>query len=249
MRLDYAHRTLTFRALTDAPPGKGVAVPITFTDDSPLVEGKIDGIAGDNLLDTGNADGLIMQGYWADQHGLDAKMRSGFHLAGYGLGGATNTWASRADFEIAGAKFSRTVAFYTEDKKGAFSSRTESGNIGNLILKNFTLSFDYARNTIWFDRNAEPETAWVFTRAGFNFHKDKPDAFVVSSVVPGTPAADAGMKPGDEIHAANSQSANVLMDWDLRRMMEKAAGSKLTLSMTRDGKPINATMTLRELLP
>ena len=248
MRLDYRKQTLTFRPLSSAPKGRGVAVPIRFTDDTPLVSAKIDGMAGDNALDTGDADALVMQGRWADAHGLGPKMRSGFRLSGLGMGGATNTWGSRANLEIAGIGFPHTVAYYTEDKKGSFSSRTEAGNIGNTIFSNFTLCFDYARDVIWFEYvpglPAEP-----FARAGFNFYKQEREFFVVSSVVPMTPAAEAGVSIGDKIMAVNGTPAVSLTDWDLRRLMRETPGTKMILSIQRNGRPKRLTVTLRELMP
>ena len=127
MRLDYHAKTLTFRPFGGAAPARGTPVTLSFTDDIPLITARIDGVAGDNALDTGDAATLIVQGHWANANGLGAKMRTGYQTAGFGSGGITRSWASRADLQVAGVDFPRTVAFYSDDAKGSFSSRTEAG--------------------------------------------------------------------------------------------------------------------------
>jgi len=53
--------------------------------------------------------------------------------------------------ELGGVKLPRVIGRYAEDRKGAFSSRTEAGTIGNEVLANFVLDFDYGNERIWFD--------------------------------------------------------------------------------------------------
>src|SRR5262249_20338935 len=125
IELNYRAQTLSLRPLPDAPPGHGVPVAISFTDDQPIFSARINGSAGDNGLDTGNSGSLVVQGRWAHSHGLAEQMRKGLVTAGFGAGGMSKHWASRADLEVAGKVFRDIVASYSEDSKGAFSSRTE----------------------------------------------------------------------------------------------------------------------------
>ncbi len=250
MELNYHAKTLTFRPIASAPPGHGTAVPISFTDDQPTYTAKIDGIAGANGLDTGNSGALVVQGIWAQNNGLRARMRQGLVTAGFGAGGMSQNWAVRADVEVAGVAFPHIVASYSEDKKGAFSSRIEAGNIGNRIYENFTLGFDYRRNIVWFDPQPGPFPApRPYPRTGMSLFKKAPDAFTVAVVLPGGPAAEAGIAAGDEIVAVNGVAANTLSGWDMGRITRGQPGTKLKLDFTRAGTKQSAVVTLRELLP
>jgi PDZ domain/Aspartyl protease len=250
IELNYRARTLTLRPIANAAEGRGVPVAIAFTDDQPIYTAKIDGIAGDNGLDTGNAGALVVQGRWAEANGLAQQMRKGLATAGFGAGGISQNRAVRADVEVAGVNFPRIVASYSEDKKGAFSSRTEAGNIGNQIYANFTLDFDYGRNTVWFDPvPGEPQQPVPYARAGMSIYKQAPSSFVVATVLPGGPAAQAGIAVGDQIVAVNNIPVNTLSGWDMRQLVRKPPGTKLTLDITRQSKKSMAVVILRELLP
>ncbi len=249
VRLNYRDRTLAFeRVSDDRHQGAGTAVPIVFSDHEPLLRARIDGASGDVGVDTGNSGALVVQGKWADAHGLKQKFRSGLPLSSFGSGGASSNWASRADFEMAGQHFSRVIAVYAADEKGAFSSRTESGNVGNEVLAHFTLGFDYLHGRLWF----EPVPGYLpppFSRAGVSVYKERADAFKVATVSPGTPAGEAGIKADDEIVAIDGMAAAQMSGWDFRRAVRRAPGTKLTLSIIREGHPQPTEVTLRELLP
>jgi hypothetical protein len=250
VELNYGAQTLTLRPLTDAPPGHGVPVAITFTDDQPIFSAKINGIAGDDGLDTGNSGSLIVQGRWARSNGLAEQMRKGLLTAGFGAGGMSKNWASRADLEVAGRVFRHIVARYSEDTKGAFSSRTEAGNIGNEIYENFTLSFDYRRGTVWFDPVYRPlEQQYVYPRVGISVYKQSPNAFTVATVLPNGPAAGVGIEAGDLIGAVNGVSATALSGWDFKRIVREPPGTHVRLDFTHAGQERSAIVTLRELLP
>jgi hypothetical protein len=249
LQLNYHEKTLAFEPLSSYQHrGGGIAVPIFFSDDEPLMVAKIDGLSGDVGLDTGNSGSLIVQGIWADRHGLKQQLMSGFPTLGFGMGGASSNWTSRADFEIAGHRFERIIASYAADDKGAFSSRTESGNVGNNILANFTLDFDYGRGQIWFEsvpsRGQRP-----FGRAGVTAIKERAEAFKVVAVAAGTPALDAGLKVNDEIVAVNGTPSRQLSGWDFGRAVRLPSNTKLTLSIVRAGQPQTVVLILKELLP
>ena len=249
VRLNYRDSTLSFERFSDhRPQHAGTAVPIVFSDHEPLLSAKIDGVSGDVGVDTGNSGALVIQGIWADAHGLKDKYRSGIPVQSFGSGGASPNWSVRADFEIAGQRFPRVIALYAADQKGSFSSRTESGNVGNQVLAHFTVDFDYLHGRLGF----EPVPGYVpppFSRAGVSAYKERADAFKVATVSPATPAAEAGIQVDDEIVAVDGIPSAQLSGWDLRRALRRAPGTKLSLSIVRAGQPQTAVLTLRELLP
>jgi hypothetical protein len=250
VELDYRAQTLALRSLATSAAGHGIEVPITFTDDQPIFRARINGIDGDNGLDTGNSGSLVVQGRWAQANGLAGRMRKGLLTAGFGAGGISKNWASRVDLEVAGVAFPGTIARYAEDRKGAFSSRTEAGNVGNEIYENFRLTFDYRRGLVWFDPvpGAQPMRP-VFPRAGLSVYKEAADAFTVATVLPGSPAAKAGIVTGDRIIAVNDVAASELSYWDWRRCVRQPVGTVLRLRVAHHGVGRSAELALAELLP
>ena len=126
-------------------------MPITFDDDMPSLEGRIDGVTGLIALDTGNSSTMVVQSVWARKHGLAERLKRGIETVSYG--GASRNWASRiATLEIGDTVLKRSIVRYAEDKVGAFSSRTEAANIGTDTLANFVLDFDYGRRDLVYAR-------------------------------------------------------------------------------------------------
>ncbi len=77
---------------------------------------------------------------------------------------------------------------------------------------------------------------------GLNVARDGA-ALVVREVAPGSPAASAGVRPGDILRRADGVALDA-PEALRERIQSKASGEKLTLSLARDGKPVELSATL-----
>jgi len=250
MRVDYPGKALTLRKLGGAPaPRTGRPMPITFDDDMPLLEGRLDGIPGLFALDIGNSGTTVVQHVWARQHGMAERLKRGVETVSYGAGGASPNWASRIDtLEVGGTVLERPIVRYAEDKAGAFSSQTEAANIGTDVLANFVLDFDYRRGVIGFDYRpgfAPPP----FNRSGMRAIKEGPDSFRVALVVPGSPAAIAGIVRDESIIAVDGVVAAQMSGRDLFRKLVQPVGTDVAFTVRGRGGDRVATVKLADLLP
>ena len=176
-------------------------------------------------------------------------MKAGLETASFGAGGVSRNWASRVDrFEIGGITLDRLVARYAEDQRGAFASRTEAGNLGTQVLAHFVLDFDYrAGRMSWL---AQPGyEAPPFNRAGVRAMKEGPNDFLVVVVAKDSPGDVAGVRAMDRIVALDGAPAARLSGADFNETVAKREGTVVTFDLMRDGKPVVAKVTLRELLP
>jgi predicted aspartyl protease len=249
-RLDYRNHTLTFWPRESyQQAGSGHAVPITFTDDIPLLQAQLNGVPGDFALDTGNTGSLLVQHVWADHHGFADEMKRGIPMVTFGSGGASQSWASRiSDFEIAGSSFHHVVAVYAEGEQGALSSRTEAGNIGSGILQNFALDFDYSHDRIWFD--PVPDFAPPpFSLSGLVLFKNDPKTIVVARTMENGPAAEAGLRQGDAIIKIGDENVGTLSMTEVMRLLQQAPGTRVPITWSRDGHEFSAFLVLKEMLP
>jgi len=249
-RLDYPNAQLTLRKLGGfRHTTGGVAVPIVFDDDEPLLMGKINGVPGLVGLDTGNASTLIVQPVWARRHGLADTLKRGLELVSYGAGGASPNWASRVrSVEVGGVDLPQQIVRYAEDKAGAFSSRTEAANIGTDTLSNFVLDFDYKRGVIWFEFRPG-HVSRPFNRAGVSALKEDPGSFRVVLVLPDSPAAQTGLAPDDRIVAVDGVPAEKMSGRNLADKLVQPPGTDVVLAVTRGGVARTAVLSLREMLP
>ncbi|MBV8659324.1 MAG: aspartyl protease family protein [Burkholderiales bacterium] len=249
-RIDYAQRSLTLTKLDQYHySGRGVAVPIRFFDDMPLVDIRIDGHDGVAAVDTGNGGTMIVQGIWAQQQGIADQLKAGLKTVSYGTGGASTNWSSRVGkVEIGGLSVDHPIGRYAEDSAGAFSSRTEAANIGTDILSNFAVEFDYGRGVVWL----EPQVGHVpepYNRSGIRASKTEPDTFHVALVNPGSPGDLAGLKQGDTIISVDSVAASALSGRDLLDKFIQPVGTEVRLAVRRDNAVHDLRVRLAEMLP
>jgi serine protease Do len=83
-------------------------------------------------------------------------------------------------------------------------------------------------------------TAQTDVRAGLT------RGFTVQTVVPGSPAARAGIRAGDVIVKSRSRQLRNAYDWDAE-LLELRAGEKLTVIVRRDGRDMPITLVVADL--
>jgi serine protease Do len=68
---------------------------------------------------------------------------------------------------------------------------------------------------------------------------------IVETVVPGSPAASAGVKVGDQILKANDKSINNYFAWESVRL-DLRVGDRVALQLKRDGSDVNVTLRVAD---
>ena len=252
VQLDRARRTFTLTPIASfkgTPPG--IALAIHFNEDAPLVSGTFDGIAGEFELDSGDAGPAIVEGYWATQQGLDQGLRRGIPWSGSSVGGEYGEMLTRHDLSVGPLQLPHEIVSYVGvTERGSESTHMQAGVIGESSLRRFDMTYDYGHRRVWIDPEAKLP-AQPFNRSGLRLRRDTADRFVVVFVVPGSPAAAAGLIPGDRVVAVNSQPAGKLSAADISLMSGGPVGSRLDLLVASQGNGPAQLRSLRlvEMLP
>ncbi len=104
----------------------------------------------------------------------------------------------------------------------------ELSAIGGGILKYFSVTFDQEHDRMWFQRDATDPVALPGRRStGLSFSKT-PAYWRIVGVIPGSPAGEAGVEPGDLVTAINGEP---VARWDTRRyeqLMSNAEEARFT---------------------
>lgn len=152
-RLDLANDTVELAADARAFAGSGVAVPMTFDDRQPQVDGALDGIPATITIDTGSVSSADVNTPFVHAHDLVARYHataSGYPIVG--LGGPVRAFYARADELRLGELRVRDVPLLlTEATAGAESNPTVAINVGDQVLRRYTLVLDYRAGTLRFD--------------------------------------------------------------------------------------------------
>ena len=155
--IDYPAETISFSQSEELPtsPGRRVTVPFYSDGHSIYVEAEVDSVRGLFRLDTGDGNTVTLFPNFAklNKLGQDAGESAS---SGGGVGGKVSSRpVTLSRFVLAGAEFRGVPARLSENKAGAFASRSIAGNIGGGLLRCFRITIDYAGRALTFD--SEPE--------------------------------------------------------------------------------------------
>ena len=160
-RIDFANETLQLAPDARAFPGSGTRVRMTFADRQPQVDGALDGVPGAVTIDTGSAIGAEVNAPFARAHDLAARYhaaRAGGQVSG--IGGSVRVSSARADeLRLGDLRIRNVPLMLTDAAAGAESNPTVAINLGDQVLRRYTLLLDYRGGTIRFDAPAARATA------------------------------------------------------------------------------------------
>jgi membrane-associated protease RseP (regulator of RpoE activity) len=173
---------------------------------------------------------------------LLSQYATGQKLIGQGTGGSnTGQLQTLHAFDIGGHALSDVSATFTQMKSGSFAAWSQAGNLGLSVLSRFLPTFDYANQVLYLD----PETRVTTlpkNGSGMAFTKNAPDAFMVLVVRPNSPAAAAGIAPGDQIVAVNGRDAANYSWADLIALVAQPKGAKLELRVAHGAQVKDVTL-------
>lgn len=228
---------------------EGNVLTLRFTDDVPLTMAQQDGHNGIFQIDTGNSGYVLTYPQWAERNGIAPRYASGAPMPTGGVGGLFTAHIAHAHTFILGKQpLDDVVTMLTRADAGGAGNPSEAGNIGQDVLSRFNLHFDYRRQQMVLMPRANTR-ATHYATAGIRVIKKQaqPDRFQVLDVMPGSPAALAGLKQGDAIVAANGKAASTLSSYDLRAISSgQPEDTPLTLKLA-DGRVLE--MKMRDIAP
>ncbi|MEW6365718.1 MAG: aspartyl protease family protein [Acidobacteriota bacterium] len=251
VKLDYEHKIATFTTPEDfAYEGGGAVIPFTFKDQIPQVDGEVDGIAGKFTIDTGSRASLDLHAPFVEKYNLKAKYHPKVEaVTGWGVGGGARSAVTRAStLKLGPVVVPNPVTELSLQTKGAFTDTYVAGNVGAGILKRFSVTFDYSRQRMILEPNAHHDVADDFDRAGMWINLDG-SFFSVVDITAGSPAAEAGLKPGDRIVAIDGKSAiEVRLPAARLKFRSDPPGTRVRLTVQSGNTTREVELILRDLI-
>jgi len=250
-RIDYDHERLTLYAPQSFRyQGQGTVVPFNFNEHIPQVDGALDGMPGKFDLDTGSRSSLDLLAPFVAEHGLVERYGAKTaRIEGWGVGGPSRGYPVRTGtLELGQVAIRDVVAGLSVQKKGAFAVAEVAGNVGYGVLSRFTLYLDYGKQQVILEPGRRFAARDTYDKSGLWVHDGK-GAFEVIEVVPGAPAAEAGLAEGDRILAVDGKPAAALGLPALRLLLRNApAGTVLKLRVKRGAAERVVKLELRDLV-
>ena len=228
----------------------GSALPMSIKASEITVRGSFDGIPGVFQIDTGSPTTLTLATPFVVQHQLLKRFPQHVDTSSGGVGGSMRESTVRGSDLVLGAEqIQRPIVGLAAVSKGKLAKSGFSGIIGIGALKRYVVTFDFPGQRL-FLKSYEPPPADLdrYDRSGMRIETE-PAGFRVVSVAPGSPAAEAGLHPGDIIVAVDGRPAGSISLPGLRdELRQRPPGSVVALRMKSDGETRNARIILRDLL-
>lgn len=249
-KVDYASQQLTFfdpDSFHYNGPGKILEAPVTKSNMLQITLSIDSQYTGPWNLDLG-ATGLDFFYPYAEENGL--LTRPGVKRVGFGAGGGhVTTIAQFKSVDFAGYTLPKPrVGIPQEKGKGVFASGEITGNAGNDLFRHFNLYLDYAREQVIVEKGADFDKVFPWDRSGLQLLMGDDGRMLVYTVPENCPAAQAGVKEGDIVAAIDGKDLAALGGIiKVRELLKGPVGTAVTLSLLRDGKPLEVSLTLRGL--
>jgi C-terminal processing protease CtpA/Prc len=121
--------------------------------------------------------------------------------------------------------------------------------VGGAILRQFTVTFDYARRRLYFEKNRSFGRRDTYDRAGLWLSGSADGrSFEVFDVTARGPAAEAGLKPGDRVLRIDGRSVDGLRLIAARDELKEARRKTVRLTVQDGDGMREVVIKLRDLV-
>jgi hypothetical protein len=222
---------------------------------TPFVHAKIK-LAGQEPLDglfeidTGSESTLIINTPFVKRHKLRETLSSQIPANGRGVGGESERVGARLEsLRLGRFTIPSFVAGLSIETEGALTSTDNDGPIGNEILGRFKITLDYSRRRMWLEPNSHLADGFANDMSGIEFEAGGDDcrAYKITGVAEKSPAAEAGIQPGDEIIAIDDRPAKQFTSAEIYKLL-MVDGAEHSLALKRANQNVLVRIKLRQLL-
>ncbi|WP_448519949.1 aspartyl protease family protein [Rhodoflexus sp.] len=233
---------------------RGYSMPIDIEEGKPYIECYVHQTDGKRvkvrlLIDTGASSAVSLDVFSNPElsyprHYIEAYL-------GQGLSGDIHGKLGRIEaLEIGKYRLSDVTAAYPDSTSlGMFAgSKQRNGQLGAEVLKRFRVFMDYSGGRIYLKPNSFFKEPFNYNLSGMEVITPIPGLplFTIAEVSPDSPAAEAGLQPGDEILNINKRSAFSLRLTEIMALFQSKPGRKISISVRRGDQTITTQLVLRK---
>lgn len=256
VRINYMESSVDVFPATYAYKGDGIVLPISVEGGHSFADATLttpDGraVKGTFLVDTGVRMALLLNGPFVDKNELQmAEKRVPRTSVGWGIHGETKGDIFRVhDVELGGVHLHDVMSVASRDDVVIGQDDPLAGIIGADLLRRFRVTMDYPHRRIILEPTPETYSPFVYDKSGLFLLGEGDDyrAIRVKSVIPGSPAEDAGVKSGDRLVSVDGKHARRI-GLDATRRLFRENNTRYRLVLERGGEMVTAQMVTKDLL-
>lgn len=259
VKIDYYANIITLYENGNFKPSRSYEYyPLSIEDTKPYINCSMIDILGQKkkvaklMLDTGASHALLLhEKDSCEDFVLPAKTIYG--NLGRGLAGDIYGNIGRIPYFQFGDKYSfeQVLTSYPEGLSYAMLKNVErDGTIGGEFLRRFTVIFDYKNQALYLNKNKNYHDPFIYSKTGLVIAAKGVDlnTFRVVDVRKNSPAAKAGIQPGDIILKVNGLGARHYTLITLNNKLRKRDGKKIRLKIRRGEEEFKTSFRLRNII-
>jgi hypothetical protein len=258
VEIDYHGRTLIFhdpKAYNLA--GTGDALKLENRGGNPFVKAELSPDGKETItdwfeVDTGSNGTFSVNRPFAEKHRLLAlipKANVAEGAGGAGVGGETKSIDARVGGITLGRyTLNKPVISISQDAEG-YGESADAGFIGTDLLRRFTVTLDYQSQRMLLKPNADFGEPFEVNLSGLELVTEANNYKVIKikHVRANFPAAQAGLREGDEVVAVNGRPADAYGLDELAKMF-KREGREYRLTIRRGDEVLSVRLKLRRVI-
>jgi PDZ domain len=256
VEIDYARRAVRlYDPAAYKYSGQGAVFPLVFAGGTPVLQAKFSvpkgkDLKADFLVNTSLDASTVIADSYAEKHHIFAAHFKTLPDVDHSSGsGAPAVVGRLKEFQLGHFTIEDSLATFMEEAMPRSSGLSLAGEIGGGMLRRFTVVLDYPHKemilepNVHFAEEEEEDKSGISVVAKGNQLK----TFEIVQVLPGTPAAEAGIQKGDVIAGVDHDAAADLTLADIRDLFRQV-GHKYNLLIVRNGQTRQVTIATRRLL-
>lgn len=182
-------------------------------------------------IDTGAGLCLLLSNQYVKDSLLFSPDKLFYSTVAEGIGGKKEMSITVVKkFKMGGYSFKNMPTYVFDDEFNVTSYPFLAGLIGNDLLRRFNLIINYGKSEFHLIPNKSFRDPFDYAYYGFNMFQDGVEVMVID-VIPGSPAAKAGLKDNDIILSISNKFGGNLQDY---KNILQNPGSKVKMVIIRD---------------
>ncbi len=255
--VDYERRQVSVYPPKEYKPSRtGTEFPVRIDEhgfqfiDATIALPGLDPITSSFLIDGGANTYADIYKPFSDAHGLPPRTMKLLDAPGTGTGGTTPSKDGRADqIGVGSYSIKNPPITFTQAAEGLMAAKDHAGLIGAEFLERFTVAFDNPGKRLWLTPNRNYGRPAAYDASGLRILAEGPGfhKFVVRRIVPESPAAEAGLQPGDIMESIDNSSTEGMTLTEIRSTLCESKAT-YSIGVVRGNRHLRVALRLHPLL-
>lgn len=195
-------------------------------------------------LDTGGGLCILLSKDFADDSTVFPINRKLLPVITEGLGGKKQMQITTLkELKIGPYKFRKVPTYVFDDEYNVTSYPTLAGLVGAEILKRFNITFNYPKAEIHLMPNSHFNDPFDYSYTGMELFYEN-GKILVGEIMENSPAAKAGLIPGDQVFSIDNSIAN---SFQHIKTLLQSVDSRIKMIILRNGMPIEIKMKISSI--